>query len=231
MRAKRFKGTVTQYLEQKGVGIVTPSNKSSVGNDRNVRFDISDLNAESVSEGDELKFSIRKTDDGFEAREPTLIESTNTSDSSQRPTTNPGSRNSTTSSANTGKMKGCDGTVTTYFDEDGYGFVNTADITANKDGNKYKTTDIFFHISDLDTNTVSEGDRLEFDVVETDEGLKAVNPTIIGRNATDNNSKISTTDTAERLGVSGSKDDTQYGRKSSTTSGDVKSFDNERKFR
>lgn len=231
MRAKKFKGTVTQYLELKGVGVVTPSDTSSNGNNRNVRFHISDLDVDSVSEGDKLRFSIRKSDGRYEAREPTLIESTNNCDSSQRPTSNPGSRTTSSISTNVDTNKDCTGTVTKYFDEEGYGFATTADLAYEDNKNKFKTTDVFFHISDIEINTVSEGDRLEFDVEETDDGPKAINPTIIERNDTDSNGEIMRTDPSKRLGVSGLKDDTQYGRDDSTTSGDAESFDDERKFR
>lgn len=231
MRAKKFKGTVTQYLEVKGVGVVIPSDTSSNGNNRNVRFHISDLDVDTVSEGDKLRFSIRKTDGRYEAREPTLIASTNGSDNSQRPTSNPGSRNTTSSLTNADANRDCTGTVTTYFDEEGYGFVSTADFSYEDNKNKFETTDVFFHISNVNVNTVSEGDRLEFDVKETDDGPKAINPTITERNDTDSNDEITRTDPSKRLGASGLKDDTQYGREGSTTSGDAESFDDERKFR
>lgn len=231
MRAKKFKGTVTQYLELKGEGVVTPSDESSIGNNADVRFYISDLDVDSVSEGDKLKFSIRKTDGRYEAREPTLIVSTNDSANSQRPTSNPGSRNTTSSLTNADTNRDCTGTVTTYFDEEGYGFVTTADITYEDNENKLRTIDVFFHISDIDSHTVSEGDRLVFDVKKTDDGLRAINSTITERNNDDTNSEKIRTDPADRLGVSGSKDDTLYGRESPTTSGDVESFDDERKFR
>ncbi len=231
MKAKTFEGTVTQFLEHKGIGVVTPSDNSSSGSTRKVRFHISDLDVDSVSEGDELEFGIRKTDDGYEARDPTLSKSTTSSTSSHQSSTNSGRGNTNSSSTKPGKMRGCEGTVATYYEEDGYGFVSTADITRERDENEFETTDVFFHISDLDSNTVSEGDRLEFDVVETDEGPQAVDPAITERNDTSTDAEITRTDPAEKLGVSGSKDDTQYGREDSTTSGDVESFADDRKFR
>lgn len=231
MKAKKFKGMVIQYHEKDGYGFVTPSDNSSNGSKREVLFQISDLDADSVSVGDELKFSIIKTDEGFKAKNPTRIDTASSGDNPQRPTTTPGNRNKFSNSKSTVEMGGCKGTVTKYFDEHGYGFVSTSDISRKNNERKFHTTDVFFHISDLDVNGVSEGDRLKFGVVETDDGLRATRPTITKRCDSNKNTNNTRTDPAKRLGASGPKDNTEYGRNSPTTSGDVKSFDDERKFR
>ena len=231
MKPKKFTGTVTLVHEEIGYGFVTPDENSSNGNRREVYFDISDLDTDSVSEGDKLKFSIMKTDDEFEAKNPTVIVTDNDVDESTRPTTTPGQRDATPHSKKTVKSKGCEGTVTTYFEEKGYGFVTTTDISTGDSGNKNNTKEVFFHISDLNASSVSKGDRLTFGVVETDDGPRATRPTVAEKNDSESTSKVTKTDSADRLGVSGLKDDTQYGRNDSTTSGDVKSFDDERKFR
>lgn len=149
MKAKTFEGTVTKFLEHKGIGVVIPSDNSSSGSTRKVRFHISDLDVDSVSEGDELEFGIRKTDDGYEARDPTLSKSTTSSTSSHRSSTNSGRGNTNSSSTKPAKIRGCEGTVATYFQEDGYGFVSTADITrkVTKTNSKQRTCSFTFRIS------------------------------------------------------------------------------------
>jgi len=229
MSVKEFEGVVTEYFSQEGYGFVTTTNISSQRKRTDVFFHISDLEESSVSEGDRLRFSARKTDDGFEARKPVVIEKGGEE-------SNKGSKTRGTIQANESDTKngtvgqGCKGTVTKYFEEDGYGFVTTSDITSKRNMDEFHTEDVFFHISDLETHTVSKGDRLKFNAVETDDGLQAKQPTVTGRK--DNvDGDISKADPAEQLGVSGEKDDTKYGRDSPKTSGDIESFQDENKFR
>jgi len=57
------------------------------------------------------------------------------------------------------------GTVKFFHDRKKYGF-----ITPDDEGE-----DVFFHVSDLGEESVSEGDQVEFEVEEGDRGPKAVN--------------------------------------------------------
>ena len=55
--------------------------------------------------------------------------------------------------------------------------------------------------------------------------------TLVERGDGDHEADPTKTDPTERLGVPGSKEDSKYGREDSTTSGEVESFEDERKFR
>lgn len=57
------------------------------------------------------------------------------------------------------------GTVKFFHDKKNYGFIETDDMD----------DDVFFHVSDLDVDSVEEGDEVEFDQEEGDRGPKAVN--------------------------------------------------------
>ena len=61
------------------------------------------------------------------------------------------------------------GTVKFFNEEKGYGFI-TPD-----DGGK----DVFVHINGLNGVTITEGDKVSFDVEEGQKGLNAVNITIL----------------------------------------------------
>ena len=60
--------------------------------------------------------------------------------------------------------------MTVHREHEGYGFVSTADLVRDDTEGDFQTTDVFFHVTELETNTVSEGDRLASDIVETDDG-------------------------------------------------------------
>lgn len=218
---RKFEGKVIKYLKHKGIGVIKQPTDSSKGGPKKVRFHVSDLEVDSASVRDELRFGVKLTDEGREAVDPTVIGSAGNSNS----------RDATSSSTGATEARRCEGTVIKYLGEDGYGFVSTADFPPEQTESDSETTDVFFHITDFDTDTVSEDDRLKFDVVETERGLRAKRVTVVERDATDTDVEPTRTDPAERLGVSGSKDDTKYGREESTTSGDVESFEDDRKFR
>lgn len=60
------------------------------------------------------------------------------------------------------------GTVDFFHDMKKYGFISP-------EGDEEE--DIFFHISELDSDEVEEGDEVEFETEESDKGPKAVNIT------------------------------------------------------
>ncbi len=57
------------------------------------------------------------------------------------------------------------GTIKFFHDRKKYGFITPED----------EGEDVFFHVSDLDVESVEEGDEVEFETEEGDRGLKAVN--------------------------------------------------------
>ncbi|WP_332898979.1 MULTISPECIES: cold-shock protein [unclassified Haladaptatus] len=57
------------------------------------------------------------------------------------------------------------GKVTFFHDRKGYGFIETDDYD----------DDVFFHMEDIGGPDLEEGQELEFDVVETDNGPRAQN--------------------------------------------------------
>lgn len=61
------------------------------------------------------------------------------------------------------------GTVKFFHDEKSYGFIESDEAE----------DDIFFHISDLNGETIEEGAEVEFDTEEGDKGPKAVDVTDI----------------------------------------------------
>lgn len=71
------------------------------------------------------------------------------------------------------REEGATGTITNYEEERGYGFVSTLDLG---DGS---TTDVFFHISDVDAGSVEEGWRLQFDVFSSRKGFRARNVDVL----------------------------------------------------
>lgn len=126
-----------------------------------------------------------------------------------------------------------EGTVSKFLEEDGYGFIVTADRTTGSSHGAEYTQDVFVHVSDTDTESLEEGDRLRFNVVETEEGLKAENVTRIERssNRSNHTRTRSDTETARRMGFGHQVDDTRYGRETEVTEQDINDFDDERKFR
>jgi cold shock CspA family protein len=126
-----------------------------------------------------------------------------------------------------------EGTVETFFEEEGYGFLVTADVTTDHSHGTAHTQDVFVHISDTDAESLVEGDRLRFDIIENEEGLMAKNAERIEREqATSTPSRTrDETDTARRMGFGHQADDTTYGRPTGPTEQDIESFDDDRKFR
>jgi cold shock CspA family protein len=124
------------------------------------------------------------------------------------------------------------GTVKTFSKDRGFGFVVTADLTdEGSDGTAY-TQDVFVHLSNTDTTYLQEGDRLAFEVVETDDGLTAEHATVLERAHERDEPEGETHDPASRLRFGGQVDDTKYGvGKQNPTESDIESFDDERKFR
>lgn len=125
-----------------------------------------------------------------------------------------------------------DGTVNTFFEEDGYGFLVTADVTnEGSDGTEY-TRDIFVHISNTDAIQIEERDRLAFEVVETDEGLAAEDATVLKRARDRDEPEGADSNPVDRLQFGGQVDDNKCGvGKQPPTESNVRSFDDKRKFR
>ncbi len=57
------------------------------------------------------------------------------------------------------------GTVKFFHDQKNYGFIETDEMD----------DDVFFHVSELDTDAISEDTEVEFETEEGDRGPKAVN--------------------------------------------------------
>jgi len=60
------------------------------------------------------------------------------------------------------------GTVKFFHDQKNYGFIETDEMD----------DDVFFHTSELEADSVSEGDDVEFDQEEGDKGPQAVDVTL-----------------------------------------------------
>lgn len=124
--------------------------------------------------------------------------------------------------------------IVDYFDDDrGFGFVTTADITRKRPDGETVPEDVFFHISDVDSTWVEENDRLRFDVVEGDEGLRCKEVEVIGRHRDrKSEDEIQEYRSTRRRGFGHQKDDGRHGPgKTGRTNTEVKSFRDERKFR
>jgi cold shock CspA family protein len=98
-----------------------------------------------------------------------------------------------------------EGSLLRYFEDEGYGFAMVAD--------KEYTDDVFVHIANTDTDELEEGDHLEFDVVENDQGFKAEDVTVLERaDERDETDRVVTDDPvrdpALRLGFGRQADDT-----------------------
>ncbi|SDR06332.1 cold shock domain-containing protein [Natronobacterium texcoconense] len=125
------------------------------------------------------------------------------------------------------------GTVITYDEDRGFGFVATTDVTRTLSNGDELMEEAFFHISDIDSTWIEEGDRLQFDVIRNEKGLKCEDIEIVSRNR-DRESYDKPEDdyTKSRLGFGHQKDDTKYGPgKASPTELDIENFRDERKFR
>lgn len=128
---------------------------------------------------------------------------------------------------------GATGTVQMFDDERGFGFVTTADMTQAVSEEAASTRDIFFHISETETDWMEEGDRLEFDIIAGDEGPEATNVEVVKRDRDrDTYDEPEDDPPRSRLGFGHQKDDGMYGHgTSSSTPSDIEGFRDERKFR
>jgi cold shock CspA family protein len=126
-----------------------------------------------------------------------------------------------------------EGTVKTFFKEDGYGFIVTADVTSESSHGTAHTEDVFVHISDTDAGDLEEGDRLRFNIVENEEGLQAKNATRIQRSSdrTKQDGRRRDIETARSMGFGNQVDDTKYGRETGPTEQEITDFKDNRKFR
>lgn len=123
------------------------------------------------------------------------------------------------------------GTVSTYNDDRGFGFVTTSDLTQELADGTETTTDAFFHISDLPVASVETGDRLQFSIIDTDDGPRCDEVTVLERDR-NRDSYDHPEDNTDRLGFGQQKDDNKYGHgKTAPTESEIESFQDERKFR
>jgi len=124
------------------------------------------------------------------------------------------------------------GTVCEFNDDRGFGFVTTTDVTSKTEAGDY-TEDVFFHISDTDTTWIDQGDRLEFSVIRTADGLQATGIEIIQRDR----NRESYDEPEDKIGQNShgfghQKDDGRYGTgKTGPTDSDIEAFQDDRKFR
>jgi uncharacterized protein (TIGR00269 family) len=126
---------------------------------------------------------------------------------------------------------GVTGTVCMFNDDRGFGFVTTADLTTQS-GDAESTVDVFLHISDVSTACIEKGDRLQFDVYETDEGFEAEAAEVLKRGRNRDRYDELEDDRSPRLGFGHNKDDRMLGHgKPAPSERDIESFQDERKFR
>jgi cold shock CspA family protein len=123
------------------------------------------------------------------------------------------------------------GTVSSYNDDRGFGFVTTGDLTREQADGTETTTDVFFHISDLPVASVETGDRLQFSIVETDDGFRCADVELLKRDR-NRDSYEQPEDDSAKLGFGQQTTDKKYGHgKTSPTDSEIESFQDERKFR
>jgi len=67
------------------------------------------------------------------------------------------------------------GFVSHYNSEDGYGFISTSDLDADRGSDSGELTDVFFHVSAYPNRSPDKNDRVKFDIEKTDQGFKAIN--------------------------------------------------------
>lgn len=125
---------------------------------------------------------------------------------------------------------GVTGTVEMYDAERGFGFITTADITRTVSKDRDATVDVFVHISNVDAETLSEGDRVEFDVVEGDEGLNARNTTVLEKPKRKQWRQSTGRKRTHGFGSQKSDEATGWG-KASVSEHKIESFKDDRKFR
>ncbi|MFC7216015.1 cold-shock protein [Saliphagus sp. GCM10025334] len=126
-----------------------------------------------------------------------------------------------------------EGIVEHYNEDRGYGFAVTADVARKQSNNEITAEEIFFHISDVDSTRVEEGDRLRFDVIRGEKGLKCDNISVVERaRDRDLDTEIEEYQSTRRHGFGHQKDDTKYGHGVKTPNpGKIRSFRDERRFR
>jgi len=125
------------------------------------------------------------------------------------------------------------GTVVTFDQDRGFGFVATTDVTRTLSNGDELMEEAFFHISDVDSTWIEEGDRLQFDVIRNEKGLRCENIEVVARDRDRESYEKPEDDYMKRrLGFGHQKDDTRYGPgKAAPTDLDIESFRDERKFR
>lgn len=130
------------------------------------------------------------------------------------------------------EVRGVEGTITDYNNDDGYGFMTTVDLASTLAGDVRDSQDVFFHISEVESGWVEEGDRIQCAVVESDQGLECQSVRVIKR--AKNKEELPEPERAPRRQDIADEDiDTRYGagRKQSTSDQDIENFSDERKFR
>lgn len=128
---------------------------------------------------------------------------------------------------------GATGTVCMYDDDRAFGFVTTTDVRRKSTDGTETTKDVFFHISDTETDWIEEGDRLEFTIVSTADGLQAKDIQIRKRDRERESYDAPEDAVGDRAqGFGRDKDDTRRGiGKAGPTNSDIEGFQDERKFR
>jgi len=64
------------------------------------------------------------------------------------------------------------GYVSYYNSEEGYGFISTSDIEDSENSDTDGLIDVFFHVSSYPDESPKEKDRVQFEVLKTDDGFK-----------------------------------------------------------
>jgi len=125
------------------------------------------------------------------------------------------------------------GVIIEYNDDRGFGFVSTSDYNDERKSDNEYTDDAFIHISEVDTNRLSSGDRIQFRLVETEKGYTAENATVIERVENRDVVEAPKQNVSNRPNSEQDIDDTQYrpDLKPEATESEIESFRDERKFR
>lgn len=133
---------------------------------------------------------------------------------------------------NKDRVRDVEGTVCNYNEDRAYGFLMTFDLNEELEKDTNLAQEVFFHISDSNTDWMEEGDRLCCDVIEGDKGLQCTNITVIIRDK-HRDSYDQAEDNVKQLGFGHQKNDTKYGagRKPSPSERKIEHFKDERKFR
>ena len=144
----------------------------------------------------------------------------------------PAERRDESPARRTHATNGATGTVCAFDEDGGFGFVTTTDVTREVSEETDATEDVFFHVTDADAERFAVGDRVEFDVVDTERGPRCENVEILERDGDRGSYDEPEDGQISNLGFGHQSDDTKYGYgKSSPTESDIDSFRDERKFR